>query len=155
MDFEILFCNLLIMISSTGPVWSHYTSAKPAKSVQSVNKFAQELLRNFEVCISILIVKWWILMLWPLSKVTLWVKNPLNHSVFLTFEYRKSKLRIHSFPYSKYYWQNGCPKSGCYREMGWRQSQTRFFFIFAINWWDLKVHTEGEGAMKLWKYSKN
>ena len=57
MDFEILLCNLLIMISSTGPVWSHYTSAKPAKSVQSVNKFAQELLRNFEVCISILIVK--------------------------------------------------------------------------------------------------
>ena len=55
MDFEILLCNLLIMISSTGPVWSHYTSAKPAKSVQSVNKFAQELLRNFEVCsISIL-----------------------------------------------------------------------------------------------------
>ena len=51
MDFEILLCNLLIMISSTGPVWSHYTSAKPAKSVQSVNKFAQELLRNFEVCI--------------------------------------------------------------------------------------------------------
>ena len=49
MDFEILLCNLLIMISSTGPVWSHYTSAKPAKSVQSVNKFAQELLRNFEV----------------------------------------------------------------------------------------------------------
>ena len=57
MDFEILLCNLLIMISSTGPVWSHYTSAKPAKSVQAVNKFAQELLRNFEVCISILIVK--------------------------------------------------------------------------------------------------
>ena len=57
MDFEILLCNLLIMISSTGPVWSHYTSAKPAKSVQSVNKFAQELLRNFEVCINILIVK--------------------------------------------------------------------------------------------------
>ena len=58
MDFEILLCNLLIMISSTGPVWSHYTSAKPAKSVQSVNKFAQELLRNFEVlCISILMVK--------------------------------------------------------------------------------------------------
>ena len=56
MDFEILLCNLLIMISSTGPVWSHYTSAKPAKSVQSVNKFAQELLRNFEVCI-VLIVK--------------------------------------------------------------------------------------------------
>ena len=57
MDFEILLCNLLIMISSTGPVWSHYTSAKPAKSVQSVNKFAQELLRNFEACINILIVK--------------------------------------------------------------------------------------------------
>ena len=56
MDFEILLCNLLIMISSTGPVWSHYTSAKPAKSVQSVNKFAQELLRNFEVRI-VLIVK--------------------------------------------------------------------------------------------------
>ena len=63
MDFEILLCNLLIMISSTVPVWSHYTSAKPAKSVQSVNKFAQELLRNFEACI--------VLMLWPLSKVTL------------------------------------------------------------------------------------
>ena len=55
MDFEILLCNLLIMISSTGPVCSHYTSAKPAKSVQSVNKFAQELLRNFEVCIDLIV----------------------------------------------------------------------------------------------------
>ena len=39
-------------------------------------------------------------MLWPLSKVTLLGRNSLNHSVFLTFEYRKSKLRIHSFQYN-------------------------------------------------------